>query len=331
LFARNIDNPVQVAALVSDLRKCVGRDSAPVLIDQEGGRVARLRLPHWDELPAFSQIGDIAREGNYMLAVEAVKIHARLIADMLSGIGITVNCSPVLDVSNPCTHDVIGNRSFGDDPFLVGRLGYSYAESLMNCGITPVIKHIPGHGRAGCDSHFELPRVDTDKSLLSNTDFYPFHAVSDCMGREVWGMTAHVLFEKLDDKNPVTTSPIVIKEIIRGEIGFDGFLIGDDLSMKALAGTMTDKTLACLKAGCDAVLHCNGKMNEMKEIAAAALPLSDISFERYASAERARLACKNKVPLSAGEKEALHGRLSCLIRHDKFCKWPTAVHTFLDQ
>jgi len=329
LFSRNIDNPQQVSALVRDLRDCVGRHDAPVLIDQEGGRVARLKMPHWPNMPDFQRLGSIAIEGNFRLAIRAAQLHAELIADMLHSIGATVNCSPVLDVLRPETHDVIGDRSFGDDPFLVSRLGYVYAECLMNAGITPIMKHIPGHGRAQSDSHFELPRVDTDRKILFNKDFYPFRAISDCMGRDLWAMTAHVLYTDLDDKNPATTSPTVINEAIRGDIGFEGFLIGDDLSMKALDGSLTDRAKASLGAGCDAVLHCNGNFDEMVELGKVIPTLTQAAAGRFTDAEKSRQHSKSKL-MSAQERHEKYTALYALVRSDDFCVWHPR-HAFLNQ
>jgi beta-N-acetylhexosaminidase len=279
LFARNCESPDQVRALVAELRQAVGRADAPVLIDQEGGRVARLRPPHWREAPPAAAFGALAGS-RPDAARRAVRLNARLIAAELAALGITVDCAPVLDLGLPETHAVIGDRAFGGEPALVARLGRAYCEGLLAGGVLPVIKHIPGHGRAGADSHLELPEVDAPHATLSETDFAPFKALAD----QPWAMTAHVRYRALDPRQPATTSARVIAEVIRGEIGFDGVLVSDDLGMKALQGGFAERAGAALQAGCDLALHCSGVLSEMEAVMAATPPLGDANAARVARA-----------------------------------------------
>jgi beta-N-acetylhexosaminidase len=278
LFARNCDTPDQIRALVESLRDVVGRADAPVLIDQEGGRVARLRPPHWRAAPPPAVFGTLAG-GNRTAALEAVRLNARLLADELLDLGITVDCAPLLDLRMPGTHEVIGDRSFGETPDLVAMLGRAACEGFLAGGVMPVVKHAPGHGRAMVDSHHQLPVVDTSLEELRETDFRAFRALNDMP----WAMTAHVVFSAVDPERPATTSPVVVTEVIRGDIGFQGFLVSDDLSMKALAGDFAERTRAALAAGCDVVLHCNGDMAEMQAVAAAVAPLSSAATARLAA------------------------------------------------
>ena len=278
LFGRNIENPAQVSALTSELRDLTGRD-VPVLIDQEGGRVARLRPPHWRSYPAGRRYGEIyARSPDEGL--EAARLGARLIAAELRAIGINVDCLPVLDLPVEGAHDVIGDRAYGVTPEPVVALARAAAEGLLEGGVLPVIKHIPGHGRAGVDSHLGLPRVGTDVKTLDRTDFAPFKALADMP----LAMTAHVVYEAIDAAAPATTSRKVIADIIRGIIGFDGLLMSDDLSMQALSGTLADRTRASLKAGCDLVLHCNGSMAEMEAVAVEVPMLAGEALRRSTEA-----------------------------------------------
>lgn len=279
LFARNVDNPDQVRALVDDFRSIVGRETAPVLIDQEGGRVQRLRPPHWRDAPAGKVFADLALK-DHVRAAEAIRLNCRLIAAELIDLGINVDCAPVLDVPQPGAHDVIGDRALGETPIMVTELGRAASEGFLAGGVQPVIKHIPGHGRALVDSHLELPRVDTDLETLKAVDFPPFSVLGD----RPWAMTAHVVYEALDPDNPATTSKTVIKDIIRGEIGFEGLLVSDDLSMKALGGEFKDRAANSLAAGCDVVLHCNGDMAEMIEVAKGTKAMTDAAFTRYVNA-----------------------------------------------
>lgn len=275
LFARNCESPAQLSSLVAALRDAVGRADAPVLIDQEGGRVARLGPPHWRKPPAAARFGALAGQG-LALARRAVWLNARLIAAELSSLGITVDCAPVLDLALPETHAVIGDRAFGGDPALVAALGRAFCEGLLAGGVLPVIKHIPGHGRARADSHLELPEVSAPRATLRDTDWRPFEALAD----QPWAMTAHLRYSALDARAPATTSAKLIAEVIRGEIGFDGVLVSDDLGMQALAGDLADRAEAALAAGCDLVLHCSGVMAEMERLTAAVPPLTDPAAAR---------------------------------------------------
>lgn len=287
LFARNVENPDQVRALVAEMRAAVGRADAPVLIDQEGGRVQRLRPPHWRAAPAAAEIAAIgARAGH------AAYLNARLIGRELAELGITVDCAPVLDVSRPETHAVIGDRAYDSDPARVAMFGRAVCDGLRAEGVHPVIKHIPGHGRARADSHLELPRVPASYEELEALDFAPFKALAG----EDWAMTAHIVYDAVDPEAPATCSQAMIGGVIRDAIGFTGLLMSDDLSMKALDGDFGDRTRAALDAGCDMVLHCNGEIAEMRAVAAALRPLSPAAWARFRTAEvrrvRARLSAE---------------------------------------
>ena len=303
LFARNCDTPDQVRALVGSLRDAVGRADAPILIDQEGGRVARLRPPHWRAAPPPAVFGTLAGT-NSAAALEAVRLNARLLADELLDLGITVDCAPLLDLRMPETHEVIGDRSFGETPDLVASLGRAACEGFLAGGVIPIVKHVPGHGRAAVDSHLQLPIVDTPLEELRATDFRAFRALNDMP----WAMTAHVVFSAVDPERPATTSPAVVTDVIRGDIGFQGFLVSDDLSMKALAGSFAERTRAALTAGCDVVLHCNGEMAEMEEVAAAVAPLSSAAMARLAAG-----AAQLERPERLAMADAV-GRLDALLR-----------------
>ena len=281
LFARNIADPDQVRRLVNDLRASVEHAEAPVLIDQEGGRVQRLKPPHWRAAAAAAKFGALAsqRAGD---GRKAVFLNHQLIGAELAALGIDVDCAPLIDVHQPGAHDVIGDRAYGGDPEQIATLGRAAADGLMSAGITPVIKHIPGHGRSMVDSHHDLPRVATSHAELSRIDFVPFKRLNDLP----WGMTAHIVYEALDKELPATLSAKIIAEVIRGEIGFDGLLLSDDLSMKALRGTLGELAQRSVAAGCDIALHCNGKMEEMVQVAADAPPLSKAGLERYTRGRR---------------------------------------------
>lgn len=279
LFARNVDRPDQVRALVSELRDCVGRADAPVLIDQEGGRVQRLRPPHWRQAPAAAEIAALGEK-----AGEAAYLNARLIGRELADLGISVDCAPVLDVARGETHAVIGDRAYSGDPAVVAMFGRAVCDGLRAEGVHPVIKHIPGHGRACADSHLELPRVGAPYEDLRALDFAPFKALND----EDWAMTAHIVYDAIDPEAPATCSRAMIAGIIRDDIGFEGLLMSDDLSMKALTGDFDDRARAALEAGCDMVLHCNGDMDEMVSVAKGVGELSDAALERFAAAEARR-------------------------------------------
>lgn len=280
LFRRNCRTRGQLRALVAELRRCVGREDAPVLIDQEGGRVARLRPPEWRVYPAAARIAALPDP----LAAEAAWLDARLIADDLAGVGITVDCAPVLDLPAPDADSVIGDRAFGSEPVRAALLGRAFCEGLLAGGVLPVLKHIPGHGRARVDSHRACPRVETGPAVLAHSDFAPFRALAAVP----WAMTAHIVFAAIDETAPATFSRHLIDTIIRGEIGFDGVLLSDDISMGALDGALGERTRRGLDAGCDLILHCSGVIDEMSEIADAAPPLSPAAWTRVAQAETLR-------------------------------------------
>jgi beta-N-acetylhexosaminidase len=263
LFKRNIDNPAQVARLVEELRGATGDLDAPVLIDQEGGRVQRLGPPHWPVYPPGAMFGtlyDIDPE----LGFRAARLSSRLIAADLVDLGITVDCLPLADVPVQGADAVIGNRAYGTEPGKVAAIARAVTEGLEQGGILPVLKHIPGHGRATADTHFKLPVVDTSAAELEAFDFAAFRPLADLP----MAMTAHVVFSALDAAQPATTSATIIEQVIRGSIGFQGLLMSDDVSMNALAGSIAERTRAIVTAGCDIVLHCNGKLDEMREVAA---------------------------------------------------------------
>ncbi len=291
LFARNVEDPDQLRRLTGDLRASVGRD-APILIDQEGGRVQRLRAPHWREwLPPLDEA---TRAGPDAARVFALRY--RLIAAELRAVGIDVNCAPTCDLARPETHAILRNRCYGADVETVVPLARVVAEALMAGGVLPVIKHMPGHGRATVDSHRDLPRVATDAATLRATDFAVFRALNDLP----MGMSAHLVFEALSDR-PATIDPAMVA-LIRDEIGFGGLLMTDDISMEALEGTVATRGAAALAAGCDLVLHCNGDMDEMVTLPGA---LGDMSPTAQARAEAA-LACRpapEPIDIAAAEAE----------------------------
>lgn len=293
LFARNIEDPRQVHRLVDEFRDTVGRGDAPVLIDQEGGRVQRLRPPHWQDYASAETLGKLWQH-NRELGAEIIHAHSRLIAHDLLSLGINVDCLPCLDVPVPGGHDVIGDRAYATDPQDVAIMGRIACDGLEAGGVLPVIKHIPGHGRAGADSHKELPEVYASHAELSGSDFIPFAALSDMP----MAMTAHVRYHDLDPESPATISSRVISDIIRGEIGFGGLLMSDDLSMQALGGDFAQRTEACFKAGCDLVLHCNGVMAEMEEIASVCPVLEGERLER-ADAVMARFGEPREIDVDA--------------------------------
>jgi beta-N-acetylhexosaminidase len=278
LFKRNIESPAQVSALTQEFRGVVGYREAPVLIDQEGGRVQRLSPPLWPDFPPAARLG-AAYGRDPARGIAAAKLGARLIACELSALGITIDCMPVADLRLPEGHGVIGDRAYGMEIETVARLARAAAEGLIAGGVLPVVKHIPGHGRARADSHEVLPVVETSRAELERTDFEPFRRLHDLP----IAMTAHVVYAAIDPQRPATVSRTIIEDIIRGHIGFDGLLLTDDLSMKALSGGFRDRAEAALAAGCDIVLHCNSKLAEMTEIAAVC-PLLAGEAERRAKA-----------------------------------------------
>jgi len=297
LFKRNIADPNQVRALTAALRATVGSPDAPILIDQEGGRVARLQAPHWRKYPPGRAYGELVAN-DPLVAREITRLGARLIAHDLTSLGINVDCVPVLDVPDPQGHEIIGDRAYGDTPQQVATLGRAAAEGLLAGGVLPIIKHIPGHGRAMADSHLELPVVKAKLAELDARDFAPFRVLSDMP----MAMTAHVVYTAIDRSRPATTSKKAIKKIIRESIGFDGLLMSDDLSMKALSGDFRQRAKDSLAAGCDVVLHCNGDMAEMKAVMSGVGKLSR-EAKRRVQAVMGRLV-KVPEPLDVAEARA---------------------------
>lgn len=290
LFSRNIETPDQLQALTAELRALSGRDRLPILIDQEGGRVARLGPPHWPLFPAaraFGKVYDVAP----VTAIEAARLNARALGQMLAEVGITVNCLPVLDVPVPGAHDVIGDRAFGLEPGVVAALGDATLRGLREGGVVGVVKHIPGHGRAAADSHESLPVVDADGNALA-VDFEPFRRLAAAP----MAMTAHVTYTALDPASCASRSKIVI-DLIRGDIGFAGLLMADDLGMNALAGSLAERAAGVFAAGCDAALHCSGALAEnaalcvaTPDMAAAALARLDAAMAWPAAIAAASVA-----------------------------------------
>jgi beta-N-acetylhexosaminidase len=306
LFTRNVRTPAQVRALVADLRDCTGREDAPVLIDQEGGRVARLKPPYWRVAPPAAAFGELHAH-DPAAAIEAARLNARLIAADLAPLGIDVDCVPVLDIVIPGAHNVIGDRAFAADPVTVTALGRAQADGLLAGGVIPVVKHTPGHGRARADSHVELPVVETARAELEASDFVPFKALADLP----WAMTAHVLYRALSSNRPATTSQTVVRDIIRAHIGFQGLLITDDLSMGALDGTHAERAQAAITAGCDVALHCNGDMAQMEEITAVVPRLAPQAEDRVRRGRQQRDAARDSADADA--LEAIRRRLAVLM------------------
>jgi beta-N-acetylhexosaminidase len=302
LFKRNVGTPAQVASLVGRLRDAAGAADAPVLIDQEGGRVQRLGPPHWPVYPpgaAFGRLYDI----DPALGLAAARLSARLIADDLLPLGVTVDCLPLGDVPIAGADAVIGDRAYGTRPDRVAAIARAVTDGLDQGGVLPILKHIPGHGRATADTHFRLPVVDTPKIELEATDFAAFRPLADLP----MAMTAHVVFSAFDPAHPATTSATMIEQVIRGLIGFQGLLMSDDVSMNALAGSVAERTRAIFAAGCDMVLHCNGKLDEMRPVARETPELSGKAFARAKRALAAR-----KAPL-AFDRAAARAELDALI------------------
>ncbi|MEL7087289.1 MAG: beta-N-acetylhexosaminidase [Planctomycetota bacterium] len=278
LFRRNVSTPDQVQSLCSDIRQAIGDDRL-ILVDEEGGRVQRLRPPVARRLPAAAVYGQIYRT-NPDKARQAAKLIGRLTAQDLRTLGINTNCAPVADLRVPGAHDIVGDRSYGETIPGVVDLARAVAEGLMSGGVLPVVKHIPGHGRALCDSHHALPIVDAERSELAATDFETFKQLRSLPS----AMTAHVVYADVDPEQAATVSKTVINDVVRRQIGFDGLLMTDDLSMKALQGTLQSRTEKALAAGCDLVLHCNGKLQEMEAVAAACTELDGRAAERFQAA-----------------------------------------------
>jgi beta-N-acetylhexosaminidase len=279
LFARNIESPEQVRRLTGDVRAAIGADDLLVLIDQEGGRVQRLRPPHWRALPPAAAYGRLYQR-DAQEALRSAFLAARLTAADLSALGINTDCTPVLDVPVPGSHDVIGDRAYGTTPDQVVALGRAVVDGFMAGGVLPVIKHIPGHGRATKDSHHDLPVVTASQSELEASDFRAFHGLRDAPA----AMTAHVVFTAIDADAPASTSARVTADIIRGAIGFDGLLMSDDLGMRALTGTIAERAAAVLAAGSDLALLCSGDLAETESVAGVVPPLQGRAQARFANA-----------------------------------------------
>ena len=300
LFKRNVQDREQVRALTGQFRDLVGREDAPVLIDQEGGRVQRMGPPEWPSYPAGRRYGVLYRE-NALEGLNAARLVARLMADDLHDAGINVDCLPVLDVPQPEGHDVIGDRAYDTDVQVIMLLARAAANGLMEGGVLPVIKHVPGHGRATADSHLELPVVRASRQALQAIDFPPFAALADLP----MAMTAHVVYTAFGTDAPATLSEKLMR-VIRHDLQFTGLMMTDDLSMKALAGSMAEKVMQAKAAGVDMMLHCNGDMGEMTAVAEAAGVLEGAALER-AEAALARL----RAPATYDRDYALylHGKL----------------------
>ena len=296
IFKRNVANPDALRALVDDARSVLRR-RAPVLVDQEGGRVQRLGPPHWPKYPPAAAYGRLY-DANRTEGLAAARLGARLIAADLAAVGIDVDCMPLADVPVAGADAVIGDRAFGAEPDKVSALAAAFAEGLQDGGVLPVVKHLPGHGRATADSHQKLPVVTAAKAALEATDFAAFRPLAGLP----LAMTAHVVFTALDQTAPATTSPVIVREVIRGSIGFQGLLMSDDLSMAALSGSLGERTLAALAAGCDMALHCNGSMDEMRAVAEAA-PVLAGDAARRAEAALARRKPAGEIDPAASRTE----------------------------
>ena len=306
LFARNVESPDQLRRLTADLREAADDPAAPILIDQEGGRVQRLKAPLWRTMPAMAPIGRLF-ERDPAAGQEALGLDVALIAAELRAIGVDVNCAPVLDVPAPDGHEIIGDRAFSDDPKTVSTLGRLSIDLWLEQAILPVAKHIPGHGRALADSHHELPRVAAPRDALEARDFPPFAAAAHAP----LGMTAHIVYDALDPERPATASEAVIGGLVRRTWGFDGLLMTDDLSMKALSGDFRERATTARTAGCDVVLHCNGDMAEMRPAVEGAGALDGEGARRWLAA-RAR-----KAAAPAGfDEAAAKARLDALLAGD---------------
>jgi beta-N-acetylhexosaminidase len=302
IFARNVDTPEQLLALTKSLREAVGRE-APILIDQEGGRVQRMRGPHWREwtppLQAIAEAGDGAAE---MMA-----LRSKIIATELLAVGIDANCAPLADIASETTHPFLRNRCYGETAEGVTRIARAVADAYLEMGVLPVAKHLPGHGRSVNDTHHDLPRVTVDRNTLIETDFAPFKALSDLP----MAMTAHIIFTAYDAETPATQSPEMLR-VIREEIGFGGLLMTDDLNMQALSGSLGERASRSIAAGCDIALHCKGAMAEMLQVAAAAGAMRETTRQRAHAALAQRRAAK---PVDIAALEADLARLTGEGRH----------------
>jgi len=293
LFRRNCRDRAQLRALTDSLRTLEGHDNVPILIDQEGGRVARMRPPEWPAFPtgeAFDRLYQLAPSS----AIEAARVNARALGLMLAEVGVTVDALPMVDVRQPGASDIVGDRALGSNPMQVSALGRAILDGLMSAGVLGIVKHIPGHGRALVDSHHELPVVEDDEDALA-IDLEPFERLRDAP----MAMTSHLLYKAWDAERPASQSPIVINDIIRQRIGFDGFLMSDDIGMEALAGDHGERAAACIAAGCDVALHCDGKMDNMMRVANAVPALSDIAEARLARAMAMRFAPDDGIDFAA--------------------------------
>jgi beta-N-acetylhexosaminidase len=301
VFKRNINTPDQVAGLTSSFREAVGRD-APVLVDQEGGRVQRLGPPHWPAYPPGAAYGDLYRR-DAPAGLKAARLGAALIAADLVAVGIDVDCLPIADVPVAGADAVIGDRAYGTTAEQVAAIGRAVAEGLLAGGVLPVLKHIPGHGRATADSHRALPVVETDRATLAATDFAAFQPLFDLP----LGMTAHVVYTAIDPIAPATTSVTVVRDVIRQAIGFRGLLMSDDISMGALSGSIAERSRAAITAGCDVILHCNGGLDEMRDVADAVPVLTG------QAAARAEAALARRVASRAPDLAALRAEFGALM------------------
>ncbi len=282
LFARNIQSHTQLSELINEIKSISGDISFPILIDQEGGRVARLQPPLVRTHPPAAYYGQLYQR-NAEGGLRAAELGGRIMADDLMQFEINIDCAPCLDVSRPETSDIIGNRAFSDQPETVAELGAAFARGLLAGGVLPVIKHIPGHGRGAVDSHIGLPHVDATLADMQTSDFVPFMRLR----HNLIAMTGHLLFTALDANRVSTCSPNIIETIIRQDIGFTGLLMGDDVSMQALSGTIAERSAASLAAGCDLILHCNGDLAEMHDVAAHAPQLAGAALQRAAAVQNA--------------------------------------------
>lgn len=296
VFARNVDTPDQLRRLTGDLRDAVGRD-APILVDQEGGRVQRLRAPHWREWSP--PLNAVIAAGSTERAADLLAARAALISHELHAVGIDANCAPIADIATDLTHPFLRNRCYGTDAGAVAVIARAVADATLAAGVLPVMKHLPGHGRSSADSHHDLPRVTTGKDTLNATDFAPFRALADLP----MAMTAHVIYAAFDPVHPATQSQTMI-QVIRDWIGFDGLLLTDDLNMQALPGTLAERTAASRAAGCDIALHCKGDMTEMLAVAGAAGAMS------VATVARARAALARRTPAPQVDIAGLEAKLA---------------------
>ena len=303
LFARNVENPKQLAALVAPLRGVLPTGGV-LAVDQEGGRVARLRPPHWRDHPAAARLGQLF-DGNQAAGERAAWLTGALIGLDCAGAGLDVACAPVLDLRVPGAHQVVGDRAYSTEPDAVARLGRAVADGLLAAGVQPVAKHAPGHGRAAVDSHLDLPRVDAGQDLAD--DMRPFALCAALP----WMMTAHILYAGLDANWPATLSATVIQQAIRGQIGFQGVLVSDDLAMNALTGSPGQRAAQAVAAGCDIALHCSGALSDTDDVLQSCPDVTDLALARLAAARGMAAAARQMLDGAAlsAERDALLGRL----------------------